>query len=230
MICEVTIQSDANGHCTAGSMYRARRDWRFADKRQPSPFLTSPVLRIQARIAASQRLPAPSPAWNPNRSSVAAMKNEETSSKGQGAKRAAAMGKVYSALLKDRRNLRRAARHAGAPNLKRRLGRLAFRRASDSRELADSVALDMTVPADRVESYRRDVGRANEISTVAACLRSNRKLRVAIERALQTDPPELVAEKLHRLLQSAGEEAGLLEARLRDIAVKGFPGSPPVVE
>lgn len=158
------------------------------------------------------------------------MDKHDAKNKGQSAKRATAMGRVYSALLMDRRNLRRAARHAGAPELKRRFRRLAFRRATDSRELADSVSLDMAVPADRVESYRRDVGRANEISTVAACLRSNRKLRVAIERALQTNPPDRVAQRLNRMRDSASEEAGLLEARLRDIAVQGFPGSGPVVE
>ena len=158
------------------------------------------------------------------------MNERNSKNKSQSARRAAAMGKVYAGLLKDRRNLRRAARHAGAPKLKQRLRRLAFRRATDSRELADSVAIETAAADDVVESYRRDIGRANEVGTVAACLRSNRQLRVAIERALETKPPDRVAQRLKRLRDSASEEAGLLEARLRDIAVQGFPGPPPVVE
>jgi len=52
MIAEITSQADADGRFCAGSMYRAWRDWSFADKRHPSPYLTMLVFRIQLRLAA----------------------------------------------------------------------------------------------------------------------------------------------------------------------------------
>ena len=51
MIAEIEAQADENGRYTAGSMYRAWKDWSFADKKQPSPWLTMLVLRIQTRVA-----------------------------------------------------------------------------------------------------------------------------------------------------------------------------------
>lgn len=53
MVAEIEAQADGNGRYTAGSMYRSWKDWSFADKKQPSPFLTMLVLRIQTRIAAA---------------------------------------------------------------------------------------------------------------------------------------------------------------------------------
>ena len=50
MVNEITTQSDPDGRYRAGSMYRAWKDWSFADKRDVSPWLTMLVLRIQARI------------------------------------------------------------------------------------------------------------------------------------------------------------------------------------
>ena len=160
------------------------------------------------------------------------MSNEGTKKKGSSAARGAAISNVYVALMRDRWNLRRAAQHAGNVKLKRTLRRLAFRRASDSQAIADASDLDVGDPSVTrgVESFARDIGRANEIGTVAASLRSNRKLRIAIERALATNPPERVANRLSKLRDSASSEAGILEARLRDIAVHGFSGEPPVVE
>ena len=43
------------GRYTAGSMYQAWRGWSFADKKQPSPWLTFLALRIQARIGGQDR-------------------------------------------------------------------------------------------------------------------------------------------------------------------------------
>jgi hypothetical protein len=53
MVDAITGQADDNGRYTAGSMYRAWKDWSFADKKNASPWLTFLVLRICARIGES---------------------------------------------------------------------------------------------------------------------------------------------------------------------------------
>jgi hypothetical protein len=53
MVAAITAQADADRRYTAGSMYQAWRGWSFADKKQPSPWLTFLALRIQARIGAA---------------------------------------------------------------------------------------------------------------------------------------------------------------------------------
>jgi hypothetical protein len=50
MVEVITAQADENGRYTAGSMYRAWKEWSFADKKHPSPWLTFLVLRVQQRI------------------------------------------------------------------------------------------------------------------------------------------------------------------------------------
>lgn len=50
MVAAITTQADADGRYTAGSMSQAWRGWSFADKKQPSPWLTFPALRIQGRV------------------------------------------------------------------------------------------------------------------------------------------------------------------------------------
>ena len=50
MVAEITAQSDGEGRYVAGSMYRAWKDWSFADKKNVSPWLTMLVLRIQHRM------------------------------------------------------------------------------------------------------------------------------------------------------------------------------------
>jgi hypothetical protein len=47
---EITVQADEQGCYTAASIYRAWQGWSFADKKQPSPWLTFLVLRVQKRI------------------------------------------------------------------------------------------------------------------------------------------------------------------------------------
>jgi hypothetical protein len=47
MVETITAQADGNGRYTAGSMYRAWKGWSFADKKNPSPWLTFLVLRVQ---------------------------------------------------------------------------------------------------------------------------------------------------------------------------------------
>jgi hypothetical protein len=49
MVETITAQADANGRYTATSMYRAWKGWSFADKKDPSPWLTFLVLRIVKR-------------------------------------------------------------------------------------------------------------------------------------------------------------------------------------
>jgi len=51
MVETITAQADGEGHYTANSMYRAWKGWSFADKKNPSPWLTFLVLRVQKRIA-----------------------------------------------------------------------------------------------------------------------------------------------------------------------------------
>jgi hypothetical protein len=50
MMKTITDQADAEGRFTANSMYRAWKGWSFADKKQPSPWLTYLVLRISKRV------------------------------------------------------------------------------------------------------------------------------------------------------------------------------------
>ncbi|MBN1219918.1 MAG: hypothetical protein JXM69_13395 [Anaerolineae bacterium] len=49
MVDTITTQADDCGRYTAGSMYRAWRGWSFADKKNPSPWLTFLAARIQKR-------------------------------------------------------------------------------------------------------------------------------------------------------------------------------------
>ena len=51
MLGAILSQADEQGRYTAGSMYQAWKGWSFADKKQPSPWLTYLVLRIRKRIA-----------------------------------------------------------------------------------------------------------------------------------------------------------------------------------
>ena len=50
MVETITAQADGEGCYTAGSMYRAWKGWSFADKKNPSPWLTFLVLRVQRRV------------------------------------------------------------------------------------------------------------------------------------------------------------------------------------
>ncbi len=50
MVEAITTQADEEGRFTATSMYRAWKDWSFADKKNPSPWLTFLVVRILKRL------------------------------------------------------------------------------------------------------------------------------------------------------------------------------------
>jgi len=51
MVEAITSQADGEGRYTASAMYRPWKKWSFADKRQPSPWITMLVLRIQDRMS-----------------------------------------------------------------------------------------------------------------------------------------------------------------------------------
>jgi len=50
MITTITSQADQEGRYTAGSMYLPWKGWSFANKKEPSPWLTFLVMRILRRI------------------------------------------------------------------------------------------------------------------------------------------------------------------------------------
>jgi len=50
MISAIISRADTEGRYTAGSMYQSWKGWSFADKKNPSPWLTFLVLRIQKRM------------------------------------------------------------------------------------------------------------------------------------------------------------------------------------
>jgi hypothetical protein len=140
------------------------------------------------------------------------------------------VSKVILALARYRLSLRRAAMRAGDPGFSVRLRRLAMRRRADVEELTRHAPLpeptDSPEEPDLLGGLRRDDRTANEIASLAACLRSNRKLRIALERADPAQPPARVATRLDRLRDEVEREYGILNGRLRDIAVAGVPPSP----
>ena len=52
MVKAITTQADEKGRYTANSMYRAWKGWSFADKKNPSPWLTFLILRAIKRLHA----------------------------------------------------------------------------------------------------------------------------------------------------------------------------------
>ena len=50
LISKVSEQASGDGRYVPGSMYQAWKGWSFADKKNPSPWLTFLVLRILKRI------------------------------------------------------------------------------------------------------------------------------------------------------------------------------------
>jgi len=54
MVTTITQQADEGGRYTANSMYMAWKGWSFANKKEPSPWLTFLVLRILQRTGQVQ--------------------------------------------------------------------------------------------------------------------------------------------------------------------------------
>jgi hypothetical protein len=50
MVETITTQADGEGRYIASSMYKAWKGWSFADKKNPSPWLTFLVLRVRGRM------------------------------------------------------------------------------------------------------------------------------------------------------------------------------------
>ncbi len=142
--------------------------------------------------------------------------------------------KVILALARYRVSLRRAARRAGDPKLGARLRKLAVRRRADVAELTRHAPFpepdEVPPEPDTLKSLRRDDRMANEIASLAACLRSNRRLRIALERTLLSQPPVRVAARLDHLRGDVEREYGLLNGRLRDIALAGVSAPSIVAE
>lgn len=59
MLAALTRQADENGFYTAGSMYTAWKGWSFANKKEPSPWLTFLVKRIEHRVQISTEYESP---------------------------------------------------------------------------------------------------------------------------------------------------------------------------
>ena len=59
MVSEITAQGDERGRYSATSMYRAWKDWSFANKKEPSPWLTFLVQRILKKAANHNPQPFP---------------------------------------------------------------------------------------------------------------------------------------------------------------------------
>lgn len=51
MVGTITEQADEDGRYTAGSMYMAWKSWSFANKKEPSPWMTFLVQRIEKRVS-----------------------------------------------------------------------------------------------------------------------------------------------------------------------------------
>lgn len=145
---------------------------------------------------------------------------------------APSLGKAVYALTVHRARLLRAARRAGSPARSHRLRRLARRRKADVHELVRA-APEGTVEPRRIDASDiaprpdRELEHANEIASLAASLRSNRRLRAAANGTLEKSPPAAVAAKLRRLTADLEVEAASLNERLRDIAVLQVVELPP---
>lgn len=125
------------------------------------------------------------------------------------------------ALLRNRYALRRTARRAGDQRLAQRLRRFARRRQSAVAELermsADVEGIPTDPPVSAVPGLRGEARRAFETSAFAAAAASNRRLRVALERALEAGPPANITSRLETLRADADREASVLNARLQEL-------------
>jgi len=130
---------------------------------------------------------------------------------------------VIVALTHSRYTLRRAARRAGDRRLSHRLRRLANRKRAAAADLARDKP-PSTDPADSKTEVPApflgdEIRTATEIGSLAASLRSNRKLRAAVEHALAANPPTRIRQKLERLRDETDRESGTLNARLGELAI-----------
>lgn len=131
------------------------------------------------------------------------------------------LGEVSLALVRNRYALRRTARRAGDQRLAQRLRRFARRRHAAATDLermtpdVDAVAVGESVSA--VPGLRGQARLAFETSAFAAAIAANRRLRVAVERTLEAEPPERIRSRLEVLRQDADREASVLNARFAEL-------------
>ena len=136
------------------------------------------------------------------------------------------MGNVLFALARSRRALRHAARTSEDRRMSQRLRRLARRQRAAAEELKRSApepAMELTESVPSPAGLGEQVRTANEIGTTAACLRANRKLRAAVQSALDAPPPPRLAKRLEALREQTDYDAGTLNARLRELIVVEIP-------
>ncbi len=130
------------------------------------------------------------------------------------------LGEVTVALVRNRYALRRTARRAGDQRLAQRLRRFARRRqaaVADLQRMTSEEAAGADEPVSAVPQLRGQAHQAFETSAFAAAIAANRRLRVAVERTLEAEPPDRVRSRLETLRQDADREASVLNARLAEL-------------
>ena len=133
--------------------------------------------------------------------------------------------RVIFALTQSRRALRQAARRSGDRRLAQRLRRLARRKRAAVAELRRD-----TPPADPkpddiepAAAIAGEIAHATAIGSTAACLRTNRKLRAAIDEALAASPPAQLHARLERLREQTDRESAVLHSDLRGHIAQTVP-------
>lgn len=153
--------------------------------------------------------------------------NAKTSTQQRRPRWAPRVSAVIIALTRSRYALRRAARRAGDRQLSHRLRRLANRKRAAADDLArdNPPSKDPATPSTKEPApfLGDEIRTATEIGSLASCLRSNRKLRAALEHALEANPPARIRQKLERLRDETDRESGTLNARLGELAIPAVP-------
>jgi hypothetical protein len=113
-----------------------------------------------------------------------------------------------------------------------RLRRLANRRRAAAADLArdnpPAVGANGADATEPLPFLADEIRTATEIGSLAACLRSNRKLRAALERALEANPPLRIRRKLEGLRDETDLESATLNRHLGELAnpVVPVPANP----
>lgn len=116
--------------------------------------------------------------------------------------------------------------------MSQRLRRLANRRRAAAADLARAnppeVSEGGAETTEPVPFLANEIRTATEIGSLAACLRSNRKLRATLERALEANPPARIRRKLEALRDETDRESATLNGRLGELAnpVVPVPNTP----
>lgn len=132
-----------------------------------------------------------------------------------------AVARVRTALFRYRRTLRAAASRSGRRRTTKRLQRLARRsRAIQSTLERLTPEVRDTLGPDAAHVLTTDVAPdATEIAVLGAAMRANRQVFIAVEQALDTQPPREVADELQRIKNQALQEAGTINAHIGELCV-----------